>query len=284
MRTTAPVRRPLRLRPRQRHRTWSRPWLWLWLLLPQAGCDRATELRFDDDPEGIVTIAQLKARGAAAEAVALTEDLSVRGRVVSSDRYGEFSRELVVEDASGGITLAAGHPSLADAYPFGTLVTIRCNGLWLCDYGGKIVLGGAPGAYGPTPVAQTELPSRIHVEPAPGEAPEAAPITLDAITQRRVDTYVRIEGVRFAEAEVCWCDTDPETGRTATTVREFVDGRGGTFRVRTLGTCRYANEPVPSGTGSLQGIVDYFGGSYSLRLVNRGAEFPTPEASPTACP
>lgn len=264
MRATAPIR-------------------WLLLLLPLAGCDRATELRFDEDPRTIVSIAELKARGTS-EAAALTEELAIRGRVVSSDRYGEFDRELVIEDASGGITLAAEHPALADLYPFGTLVTIRCNGLWLCDRGGKLVLGAAPGPYGATPVAQAELPSRIRIEPAPERAPEAAPLAIDAISLSRVDTYVRLDGVRFIPADVCWCDTDPQTGRFVTTERTIADAEGRIFRVRTAGSCLYAGEPVPKGTGSLKGIVDYFGGVCSLRPVNRGAEFATPAASPTAYP
>ncbi len=255
----------------------------LLLLLPLAGCDRASELRFDDDPQWIVSIAELKARGTS-EAAALTEELAIRGRVVSSDRYGEFDRELVIEDASGGITLAAEHPALADVYPFGTLVTVRCNGLWLCDRGGKLVLSSAPGPYGATPVAQAEFPSRIRTEQAPEQAPEAAPLTIGAIDMRRVDTYVRLDGVRFIPADVCWCDTDPQTGRYVATERTIADAEGRIFRVRTAGTCLYAGEPVPEGTGSLKGIVDYFGGVYSLRPVNRGAEFATSAASPRAYP
>ena len=29
-------------------------------------------------------------------------------------------------------------------YPVGTAVTIHCNGLFLCDYGGKVMLGTRP--------------------------------------------------------------------------------------------------------------------------------------------
>ena len=52
-----------------------------------------------------------------------------------------------------------------------------------------------------------------------------------------------------------------------------VDTRGRTFTVRTAATCVYAKEPLPQGTGSLYGIIDYFAGKYTLRVTNREAEF-----------
>mgnify|MGYP000823525294 FL=1 len=67
--------------------------------------------------------------------------------------------------------------------------------------------------------------------------------------------------------------TDPETGRAVATEREIVDTRGRTFTVRTAATCVYAKEPLPQGTGSLYGIIDYFAGKYTLRVTNREAEF-----------
>ena len=45
------------------------------------------------------------------------------------------------------------------------------------------------------------------------------------------------------------------------------------FTVRTAATCVYAKEPLPQGTGSLYGIIDYFAGKYTLRVTNREAEF-----------
>lgn len=65
----------------------------------------------------------------------------------------------------------------------------------------------------------------------------------------------------------------PGDGRAVATEREIVDTRGRTFTVRTAATCVYAKEPLPQGTGSLYGIIDYFAGKYTLRVTNREAEF-----------
>ena len=70
----------------------------------------------------------------------------------------------------------------------------------------------------------------------------------------------------------------------ATTERRIADHTGREFIVRTAGTCTYATEPVPQGTGSVYGIIDYFNGKYTLRIANREVDFATVAARPTACP
>ena len=179
------------------------------LLTLPAGCDRATQPEFTvRPPEPQNSVAYLKSLCDGKSSVAIAQDITIRGFVTANDLYGEFHRTIVVEDASGGISIAAEGSPLADLYPFGIVATVRCNGLTLCDYGGKT-----------------------------------------------------------------WCDTDPETGRAVATEREIVDTRGRTFTVRTAATCVYAKEPLPQGTGSLYGIIDYFAGKYTLRVTNREAEF-----------
>ena len=119
-----------------------------------------------------------------------------------------------------------------------------------------------------------EFHRTIVVEDASGgETPSAQLLTFDAVSARHIDTRVRFDDVRFADAGKTWCDTDPETGRAVATEREIVDTRGRTFTVRTAATCVYAKEPLPQGTGSLYGIIDYFAGKYTLRVTNREAEF-----------
>lgn len=125
----------------------------------------------------------------------------------------------------------------------------------------------------PATAAQGAFRAKSWREPPGGETPSAQLLTFDAVSARHIDTRVRFDDVRFADAGKTWCDTDPETGRAVATEREIVDTRGRTFTVRTAATCVYAKEPLPQGTGSLYGIIDYFAGKYTLRVTNREAEF-----------
>lgn len=255
----------------------------LWLV--SAGliaCDRTSELPFEGDPAEVRTIAHLKSL-CEGDCVQVTQDITVKGIVTANDYFGEFPKTLVVADATGGISVAADHSELFLLYPVGCELMIRCNGLTLCEYGGKVELGTAPvDDSGAGRIPRTELERYLR---RTGRFADPIPVvtTIPQIGQSQVDTYVRLEGVRFTEL-AAWCDTDPLTHRTITTERTVEDGAGNAFRVRTLGSCIYAKEPVPSGTGSLSGIVDCFNGRYSLRVVNREVVFAPTATPPKACP
>lgn len=254
------------------------------LALILSGCDRATEPRFDREgpgPSPQHTVAYLKSLCDGKVSVKVTQDIVIRGFITANDLYGEFYKTLVVEDDTGGISIAADHSPLSDDYPFGAIATVRCNGLTLYDYGGKIQLGTTPDEYGAGRIPRGELSRYIRTELPDGETHRAVPLTFGEVSARHIDTRVRFDGVRFTEAGP-WCDTDPETGRTIATERTIADAQGRTFIVRTAGTCVYAKEPVPQGTGSLYGIIDYFAGKYTLRVTNREAVFSDSAASSTA--
>ena len=88
-------------------------------LLLLAACDRTSKLSFEGGaPGGVHTIADLKAR-CTANSVAVTEDITLEGVVTGNDFYGEFYKTLVVEDASGGISVLIDGTRLAFDYPVG---------------------------------------------------------------------------------------------------------------------------------------------------------------------
>lgn len=244
------------------------------LVCVAAGCSRSSGLDYPEPNEGGThSIAWLKSQCKGASYL-LTEDIVVRGRVVANDCYGEWSRSLIIADETGGITVFADASQLADRYPFGVTVVLYADGLRLYDYGGKIVVGSAtPSVYG-FGIEEAAIASHLHRGADLPSAPEPRTVSLANIAAEHVDTYVRVAGVRFLEQGSAWCDKDTETGCYVATDRMIVDDAGNMFCVRTAGSCDYAKEPLPSGKGSLCGVVDYFNGKYSLRVVNRDFDFP----------
>ena len=78
------------------------------LLTLPAGCDRATQPEFTvRPPEPQNSVAYLKSLCDGKSSVAIAQDITIRGFVTANDLYGEFHRTIVVEDASGGIAIAA---------------------------------------------------------------------------------------------------------------------------------------------------------------------------------
>ena len=241
-----------------------------------AGCSRSSGLTCEA-PDGETprhSIAWLKSQCKGASQL-LTEDIVIRGRVVANDAYGEWSRSLVLADETGGITIYADDAQLYRRYPFGATVVLYANGLRLYDYGGKVVVGSEPSEYG-FGIDRTAIASHLQRGENLPDAPEPLDLSLADIAAEHIDTYVRITGVHFVEQE-CWCQKDSVTGRFVDTDRTVVDETGRTLRIRTRGSCSYAKEPLPSGKGSMCGIVDCFNGRYALRVVNREFDFQTAE-------
>lgn len=175
-------------------------------LLLLAACDRTSKLSFEGGaPGGVHTIADLKAR-CTANSVAVTEDITLEGVVTGNDFYGEFYKTLVVEDASGGISLLIDGTRLAFDYPVGAAVTIFCNGLTLGDYGGKIQLGTAPdGDYGVGRIPHEELGRYLRRNPDKDGRPYVR--STPSAPGRQTPTYVSKEyGL-------------PKRGRGATPIR-----------------------------------------------------------------
>lgn len=228
--------------------------------LAGAACNSATRLEFDDENGPFVSIAHLKSlcRGSSTR---LTRELKIEGIVTANDIRDEFPKTLVVEDASGGIEIAVDRTDLANLFPLGARVSVYCSGLALGDYGGKVQLGAPPtGEYSVDRIPGSELDRYIRCTALNAGTRRPQTVRFAELTAGDADRYVRFETVRFLEAGEPWCGRDPETGALQTTVRTLADSSGGRFPVRVLPSCHYAEEPVPPGTGSVNGIVDYFNG------------------------
>lgn len=238
-------------------------------------CDKTTRPRLPEEQTPTNSIAYLKSLCDGRSSRVVTEEITVRGFITANDLYGEFYKSLVVEDASGGISVAADLGSVAAVCPFGYVATLRCQGLVLTEYGGKIQIGTASEGSGAGRIPEEDFDRYVSVEAPEGDAlHRARTITLGELSEEWVDTRVRIDGVRFTQPGVMWCDIDPESGEPIATERTFVDAQGRSLAVRTAAGCSYAKEPVPSGTGSLLGILDCFNGKFTLRITNRDILFP----------
>lgn len=170
------------------------------LLLFGAACDRASEPRYGDPDDGeTVSIPRLKALADRSGATEIRQELRIRGRITGNDCFGEFYKTLVIEDAYGGISLAVDATDLFYGYPFGYELTVRCNGLTLCEYGGKLVLGTTPTDDGPGRIAAADLPRYLTVSPADGTRPEPRLRTIPEIGTADIDRYVRLDGVCFPD-------------------------------------------------------------------------------------
>lgn len=253
--------------------------VWISCLCLLGACSRADEPRFESrfDPENpeTVDIAYLKSlcRG---NAYAVRQSIIIEGRVTGNDLFREFPRRIWVEDRSGGIEIYIDGLRLHERYPAGAPLRIYCEGLYLGDYGGKIILGSQPTAeYVVDRIDPDDFALRAHLLSEDFEPIVPEECTFDDLSAARIGRFVRFSDVGFidGEAGLRWCDLDPETGRPVATTRTLCDEAGRTLGVFTAAECLYATEPLPNGKGSVCGILDRFNGVFQLRISNRDFDF-----------
>lgn len=256
------------------------------LLVAAVGCNRATPVEFGQAPSDTrISIAGLKSL---CEGVShrISRDIAIRGYVVANDLYDELYHQIVLQDDSGGISVNIDADELHWEFPIGACVEVRCNGLALHDYGGKIELGTVPDESGNTEIPADRINRFLRLPEGVEESlPSARHLTFTQVDNSQVDTRVRFDQVHLAEAGSgkSWCDYDEVSGLFRSTVREMVDREGNRFPVRTLWCCSYANEALPDGEGSLVGVIDCFGGVFSLRITFHEILFPWRSPLSTAC-
>lgn len=90
-----------------------------------------------------ITIADLKSLYNFTGAYKIEQDLTIEGVVISDDRAGNFYKELVIQDATGGILIMVDQTNIYTSFPEGRKVYIKVKDMYLGDYAGLIQLGAS---------------------------------------------------------------------------------------------------------------------------------------------
>lgn len=199
----------------------------------------------------------------------IVNDYIIRGVIVANDWLGELNKSVIVVDDSGGLEVAIDIPNIGKHLPIYAEVEVFCNGMMLARVGGKIELGAPPtGDFPLDNIDEILLNRYIRVV---GVCEDFSPPTktFTDIGVSDISNIVRFDNISLCAEErgLLWCDF--ENGEAVTTYRTFVDRRGNTLAIRTLATCVYAGEEIPTKEISVVGAIDYSDNRYFLRIVNK---------------
>jgi hypothetical protein len=213
----------------------------------------------------------------------IKNDIIIKGIVGANDESGNIYKTLYIQDNTGGLVIAIDQTSLYTEYRVGQRVFIKCQGLFLGQYGGVIQLGYPyNGAIGRMPAAM--IPSHIYRDSLPGKAP--VPALLDVTSTdltKLISTIVSIPDVRFPDFG------QPFVVGNATTNRNVADAAnvpivigGDNLIIRTSNYANFAKNLLPAGKGTLQGVLSYYNGQYQMyvRDLNDLVNFDTTGIGP----
>ena len=235
-----------------------------------------TDLDYDNPPTGgsdpnlpvNATIADLKAKHTLGQYEEITEDLTVAALVVSNDEAGNFFKQLVVQDSSGGIEIRIDVTDLHAFYPVGRKIYIKAKGLWLGDYNGLIQLGAGLGYDDQGDPELIRIPESIlsnYITIATYDNPVVPKIkSIDQITYSDVSTLVQFDNVQFITADTGVTYADAVLQQSLN--RDIEDCNGAGIIVRTSGFAAFANQLTPGGGGSITCILSIFGSTYQLTI------------------
>ncbi len=243
------------------------------LLLIPSSC---VDLEYDQPPAGgedpnlpvNITIAELKSRHSLKEYEEITDDATLSGLVVSDDTEDNFFKQLVIQDATGGIEMRIEMSDLHNVYPVGRKVYVKAKGLWLGDYKGLIQLGAGQGVDDKGDPELIRIPESLvtqYIVPATyGNVVTPNTLTIDQLSLSDVSTLVRFENVEFISEDAGQTYADSSTTFPDNSMVEDCSKKR--LIIRTSDYASFANDLTPTQNGALEGILNIFGDVFQLTL------------------
>jgi hypothetical protein len=239
-------------------------WLFVTMLTMMWGC---FDLQFDEPPviglpdiQANTTIAALKALHTTGEPDRrIEEDIIIGGVVIADDRSGNFFRQIVIQDASGGIAVRVNSPALYNNFPIGREVFVRCLGLFLGDFNGLHQLNGSPGA------GLEEVLIRQHIFGGLRDqfvTPDT--LSIDQLNAERVNTLVHIRDLQFVNADTGKVFADAPNRQSINRALEDCSNRG--IILRSSGFADFASQLTPGGKGGVTAVLSIFGSTRQLLI------------------
>ncbi|WP_437920401.1 DUF5689 domain-containing protein [Sphingobacterium sp. LRF_L2] len=236
------------------------------LILFQASCERVYEAPPLAEPvyEGASankTIAALKAEYASiSTATAITEDYIIRAVVSGNDISGNIYKQLYIQDETAAINIGVDQNSMYTTYRAGQEIYINLKGLSMVMYGGELQIGYA--GTNANRIAWEIFNEHVSLNGWPKEASlEPLEIDLANLDASMVNKLVVINDVRFVNE-----GKNNFTSNDATTNESVKDLSGNTLDVRSSSYSSFANNILPTGKGTLVGLLGRYNGSWQLFL------------------
>lgn len=198
----------------------------------------------------------------------------ISGYVVSNDMRGNFYKEIFIQDSlknpQYAIKIAIEMTSLYTKYDLGRKVYVKLNGLAINRSHGEIVIGEYRNGSLEN-IRETKAKECI-LRNAKAETLIPTPILVTEIDNSLLGKYVELQDVQFELSEMDRPFVDPYDSYDS--YRSMIDCNGEEIILETSTYATFKGQTVPSGKGSVIGIIsrDYGDDFYVLR-VNSPEDF-----------
>lgn len=238
----------------------------------------ACNKNFDEPPAYIPphitvtsSIQALKAMHISGQIDSVTTDMVIGGVVIANDSSGNFYKQIIIQDSSGGIAVSIDDYNLYASFPIGRKVYVKMKGLYLSEDAGLLYIGGAPDNGGTVSGIASRLKDQYLVKGEINVPVSPAVVNISEL-KSNPDKYMYML-VQFQSFEVKISDTSKTYANANTTSKTdaniIVKGcnSSDTIIIRTSGYSSFANINVPNGNGTLTAVYAYYKSPYNGRIT-----------------
>ncbi|MCH2021369.1 MAG: DUF5689 domain-containing protein, partial [Saprospiraceae bacterium] len=236
--------------------------LFLVTLLVFSACKK----EFDEPP--ISALPNLESNATIESIIALASTTPValgsqilEATVIADDKSGNFYKQLVIQDSTGGIRIDIDAYEINTDFPIGRKVWVKCDGLYIWQD------GDVPALIGSSNTNDSRIPQSTYKQFIIGgeyNQPLAPTVkTLMTLSPSDYHTLIQLDNVEFADCFAGGTYANPSTQESKNA--ELTDcATGAMLIVRNSGYADFAGELMPSQNGSIIAVFNSFGGTAQL--------------------
>jgi hypothetical protein len=203
----------------------------------------------------------------AGDPVRIDSNWTVSGIVTADDRSGNFYKQIVIEDSTGGMTILIDATSLYAKYPIGRKLYIKLQGLYYGKYGGLPQIGSSPDNSGAiTKLSPAKADSAVIKANFPNPLPShhfSDLSQLKSLNSSMLSRLITIDAVQVQTTDTSKTYAQSYLIASGTNIN-LEDCSKNKIIMRTSGYASFLNYKVPSGRGSLTAIYTVYNGTPQL--------------------
>ena len=194
----------------------------------------------------------------------INDDLVISAVVTADDKSGNFYKQIIIQDTSGGIALLLEGSNAFNDYPIGRRIFIKLKGLYVVQYKSLFQIAGSIAADGsfngiPTALYDKYILKGSYFHPvAPGV------VTMSQLNSSYQNTLIQLNNVEFQSADAGKPYAD--ASNKASLSRVVKNCSGGSLETYNSGYSTFASQLTPTGNGTLVCIYSVYGNNAQLLL------------------